>query len=263
LADKLTFALKKNKGIAMGWKGSFLIIEEKNNKADDATILKALGVDNYQFAGETSFADALYPGDGSVNIGHYNGNIIICDNFQFTRDAHSTNENLELSPEGKNLVSLFPQSEILSIAFHNMTNFHAYTIILNGKKVRFKAIDAETGIIEAGQRVAQEDEIYASSYQLDGRNFWKDNNDPEDDLSEDQLMERFSFSIARRRLGIMLDQPQGDELMLNVPFNKYINPEKPKKAEPLPNKQKENWLTALILLALTMIFLLVVKSIWF
>jgi hypothetical protein len=231
----------------MGWKGSFIVIEQKDSAADEKAILKALGKEHLQLAGERTFWQVLYPRDGSINIGYYNGNIIICDDYLFTSDAHSTNENLELSPEGENLVALFPRSEILSIAFHSATNFHAYTLIQNGKKQRFKAIDSDMGIIQAGKRMPEEELIYASSYEVTGKYFWKNEKYPEEDWTEDQLMEKFAFSIAKRRLGVMLDQPEADELMDKTIFKRYHDPH----SQPQGHKKKNRWVGyALVAVAL-------------
>jgi hypothetical protein len=66
----------------MGWKSSLIIIENKEGFADENEILKAIGKSDYKFNQETTLDDCIYPNDKSINIGHYNGNIIISDDYQ-------------------------------------------------------------------------------------------------------------------------------------------------------------------------------------
>ena len=77
-------------------------------------------------------------------------------------------------------------------------------------------------MVEFGQRISEEEKIYSKSYQRDGANFWKDETDPEDEFTENQLMEDFAFGIANRRLGVFIDQAESFELMEKVTFKKYL-----------------------------------------
>ena len=129
-------------------------------------------------------------------------------------------DKLDLTKEEKNLVELFPESEIINVACHSAVNYHGYSIIKNGKKRRLKVISSDTPKIEFGDRIEEEDKIYSTSYQKDGQNYWKDEDDDED-FAEDQLMEDFTFGIAKRRLGVLLDHSDGEELMESVQFKKW------------------------------------------
>jgi hypothetical protein len=95
-------------------------------------------------------------------------------------------------------------------------------------------------VIQAGKRMPEEEQIYASSYEIDGKHFWKNEKFPEEDWPEDHLMATFSFTIAKRRLGVMLDQPEADELMEKVVFKRYNDPNRDRNME-LPTKKKKNW----------------------
>jgi hypothetical protein len=206
----------------MGWKSSLIIIENKEGFTDENEILKAIGKSDYKFDQETTLDDCIYPNDKSINIGHYNGNIIISDDYQITTNSLERADELDLTEEEKKLVELFPDSEIINVACHSAVNYHGYSVINNGIKERLKVISSDTPKIEFGERTEEENKIYSNSYQKDGQNYWKDEDDDED-FSEDQLMEDFTFGIAKRRLGVLLDHSDGEELMESVQFKKYIS----------------------------------------
>lgn len=205
----------------MGWKVSMVIIENPENIIDDTSILKAIRKGNYTFEDRVSLENCIHPRDNSISIGKYNGNIIICDDFQLTTNSLESAEGLDLTTEEENLCKLFPNSEIVQVACHSTVNYHGYSLIKNGEKVRLKIITSETPIIEFGERVYEEEILYSKSYQKDGVNYWSDEFDPNEEYLEDQLMEDFTFGIAKRRLGVTLDRGDGEELMEKVTFNKY------------------------------------------
>lgn len=207
----------------MGWKVSMIIIENPNDFDDDISILKAIGKSNFKFKEETTLERCIYPGDKSISIGRYNGNIIISDDYQITTKV--LEEADKLTMEEENLCKIFPDSEIVTIACHSVVNLHGYSLTKNGKKLRSKVISSDTPRIEFGQKLKEEEKLYSTSYQKEGVNFWKDEADPEEEYSEDQLMEAFTFGIANRRLGVYLDQVEGEELMEKIPFHKYTKDE--------------------------------------
>ena len=213
----------------MGWKSSLIIIENKENFNDENAILQAIGKSDYKFEKETSLEECIYPNDHSINIGYYNGNIIISDDYQITTSSLEKAKNLDLTKEEKNLVELFPNSEIVTVACHSVVNYHGYSIIKNGIKERLKVISSDTPKIDLGKRVEEEEKIYEKSYLKDNKHYWKNEYDDDGDFTEDQLMEDFTFGIAKRRLGVFLDQSDGEELMEKVKFRKYIKPDKKSK----------------------------------
>jgi len=243
----------------MGWKASLIIIENVDGITDEKSILKAIGKSEYQFEKETVLVDCINPNDNSITIGFYNGNIIISDDYQITTHSLEQTTKLELSKEEKRITELFPKSEIITVACHSSMNYHGYSLINNGEKKRIKIISAETPIIEFGERIEEEIEIYKNSYQKNGINYWKDDYDDED-LTEDQLMEDFTFGVAKRRLGVLIDHSEGEELFENVAFKKYL-PSKSQiteSEEVKPNK----WIKYVIYLIIFLIFRYLSKMIF-
>ena len=208
----------------MGWKTSMIIIESPTNFEDDNSILKAIGKEHYKFKEKVPFWDCLYPRDKSMNIGRFNGNIIICEDYQVTVNSLDKAKDFNLTIEEQKLSKLFPNSEIVIIACHSVVNYHGYSLIQNGNKTRLKTISADTPKIEFGRRTIEEETIYKDSYQIDGKNYWKNEIDEGEDFSEDQLMETFVFGFAKRRLRILLHHIEAEEVLDKVIFKKYKRP---------------------------------------
>lgn len=242
----------------MGWKTSLIIIENKSNSTDDQAILKAIGKTNYIFDKELTLDECIYPNDNSINIGYYNGNIIITDDYQITSDALEAADSLQLTREEKELVTVFPNSEIVMVACHSVVNYHGYSLIQNGIKKRLKVISSDTPLIEFGERMEEELEIYKRSYLKNNQSYWKNDYDPEDDYIESQLMEEFTFGVAKRRLGVSLDYGDGEELMEQVVFKKYISSsELPDKEISKKHQRKVTWIKyGLIILIIVILQLL-------
>ena len=91
----------------MGWKSSLIIIENKENFADESEILNAIGKSEYEFDRELTLDECIYPNDKSINIGYYNGNIIISDNYQLTTNSLERADKLNLTREEKKLTKKF------------------------------------------------------------------------------------------------------------------------------------------------------------
>ena len=96
-------------------------------------------------------------------------------------------------------------------------NFHGYSLIQNGEKKRLKFVDAEMKQ-EFGNRFEEENEIYQNSYEESGKLLWKDENDEDDFFTEDQLMEDFTFKVAKRRLGVQIDLDEAEYLFEKTEF---------------------------------------------
>lgn len=56
-------------------------------KVDDLWLLEKLGYTNVKFIGETTFEEVMNPGDKSISIGEWNGNLIICEDHILTSRA--------------------------------------------------------------------------------------------------------------------------------------------------------------------------------
>lgn len=201
-----------------------IIIENPQNLSDERAILRALGKEEFDPAEEVTLDDALHPNDKSICIGFHQGNILITDDYQITTTSLERNKSLELTSEERGLVDLFPHSEILLVACHSVVSYHGYALIKNGRKVRLKTISADDPLIEAGERLPEEKDIYATASQREGRNYWKNPEEPGAEFTEDQLMEEFTFGIVKRRLGVRLDQEEGWELVDTLPMKKYRKP---------------------------------------
>lgn len=208
----------------MGWKLSLIIIDNPEGFQDDASILQAIGKEAYTLEKETSLEACLYPNDKSISIGSYNGNVIIADDYQLTTQALEKSHGLHLTQEEKGIFALFPRSEIVTLACHSVVNYHGYSLIEQGEKKRIKIISSDTAKIEWGLRTAEEESIYSLSHQREGELVWASESDPDDPFKEDQMMEEFTFALAKRRLGVFLDQDEGEELLETVLFKKYMKP---------------------------------------
>lgn len=247
----------------MGWKSSLIIIENKENFTDESEILKALGKSEYEFDQELTLDECIYPNDKSINIGYYNGNIIISDDYQITTNSLERADKLNLTEEEKKLVELFPKSEIVTVACHSAVNYHGYSLIENGIKKRLKIISSDEPRIEFGEKIKEEKEIYYKSYSKDNQNFWKDDDDPEEDFTEDQLMEDFTFGIAKRRLGVLLDHSDGDELMEQIIFKKFKSPNQTSEVEEsIKADKKAKWIKYGIIILILIIWQILKRTVF-
>ncbi|MDR1054390.1 MAG: hypothetical protein LBL90_00825 [Prevotellaceae bacterium] len=199
----------------MGWKASMIIIQNPDNVKDDDIILKAFGMGQRKYACNTTLDECIYPRDESINIAYYNGSIIICDDFQLSGKFIME----EISTEERTIIKLFPDSEILTVSCLSLTTFHGYSLIRNGKRVRAKAMSADDGFyINIGDPIEEEKAIYAQGELRHGKYYWTHE---DNEYTEDQLMEDFTFGIAKRLLGVRIDESEGEELMDEVLFSKY------------------------------------------
>jgi hypothetical protein len=204
----------------MGWNTSLIIIENKENYSNENELLKSLGFDCFKQKLNTTFDEILNPKDNQIGIGYYNGNLIICDGYLLTTKSLEESKNLNLVDYEKSLVKMFPKSEIVTVSCVSSVNFHGYSLIQNGIKKRLKYV-AEEMKQEFGNRFEEEIEIYKNSYLEDGKLLWKDENDEDDFFTEDQLMEDFTFKVAKRRLGIQIDMEDGEDLFQNTEFKVF------------------------------------------
>ena len=136
-------------------------------------------------------------------------------------------------------------------------NFHGYSLIQDGEKIRIKFIDSEMKQ-EYGNRFEEENEIYDTAYAKDGELFWIDENNEDETYTEDQLLEDFTFKIAKRRLKVQIDTVESDDLFENAVFNVFqldATLKKPKKNK--TQSQKVNW-KKYVLLALLMILVKII-----
>ncbi|WP_040280952.1 hypothetical protein [Psychroserpens damuponensis] len=245
----------------MGWKCSLIIIENKDHFNDDIAILNTIGKGDYTYSSSCTLDECIYPRDESINIGYFNGNIIICDDYQLTTTSLERARNLELTPTEKGLISLFPASEIITVACHSAINYHGYSLIEHGIKTRLKSMSSNEDKLEFGPRLVEENKLYKSSKLKDGVHFWTYDNDPEV-YAEDQLMEEFTFKIAARRLGVALNYADGEALMEQVIFKKYRKIKPEVSQEEKPNNQKIKWVKYAIIIGIILIWQLLKRTVF-
>ncbi|WP_295119704.1 hypothetical protein [uncultured Chitinophaga sp.] len=210
------------KRYTMGYKSSIITILAPSSPVDERTLLDQLGLTAYEYTGDTTLEDAMYPNDKSVNIGYFNNCVIICDDYQLTNSLERAGVEQPAAYEAK-LSALFPGSEILTTACHSVVNYHLYALAKDGVRIRYKMISSDTPVVEFGEQLEEEVPIYANSILKDGVRLFSSEFDDEIvyEYAEDQMMEDFTFGVAARHLGVRLDTGDADELSFDVPFKKY------------------------------------------
>jgi hypothetical protein len=201
----------------MGWKLSMIIIQNPQNFRNEELLLEKLGFKDFEYQGDTTLDECMYTGDNSVNIGYYNGNIIICEDYQVI-DNFFTYKLTEIE---RKVIEIFPKSEILAVCCVSATNFHGYSLTKNGIKIRFKSIGAEEDLKEYGEPLEEEKEIYNKAIIKNGERIWIFPDMPNEEFKEDQLMEEFTFSMIKRQLGVDISEIENEELLNNTVFRKY------------------------------------------
>jgi hypothetical protein len=238
----------------MGFKASMIMVQRPATTISDEELLNNLGFTNVRFSGDTTFEECMYPGDKSVNLGHYNGCLIISDDYQLTTSLELSQTPHLLSDYEKVLTDLYPDTEILTVACHSAVNYHLYSLVKNGQKLRFKKVVHGEQIIGYGDRIEEEEKVYALSKIIDGQRMFRSPYTEKEiyDNTEDQMMEDFAFGVAKRHLGVMISTSEDEELMFETTFKKYaVNKPAEKKKEiqttPVATEQtKGSWLSRLI-----------------
>jgi hypothetical protein len=237
----------------MGFKSSIIIVKQPSATIGDEELLKKIGFVGVTFSGDTTFEECMYPNDKSVNIGHYNDCLIISDDYQLTTSLEVSKSPQLLSDYEKVLTNLYPDTEILTVACHSAVNYHLYSLIKNGQKLRFKKVVHGEPLIEFGDRIEEEEKVYAYSKVIGGQRMFRSTyrDDEVYDNTEDQMMEDFTFGVAKRHLGVMISTSEDEELMFETPFKKYVASkvtEKKKEIQPTPivtEQTKGSWLSRL------------------
>jgi len=237
----------------MGFKASMIIIKQPSATISHEELLKKLGFNNVSFSGDTTFEECMYPNDKSINLGHYNDCLVISDDYLLTTSLELSKTPDLLSDYEKILADLYAGTEILTVACHSAVNYHLYSLVKNGQKLRFKKVTHGEQMIEYGNRIEEEQNVYAHSNIIDGqrmfRSMYKD--DEVYDNTEDQMMEDFAFGVAKRHLGVMISTGEDEELMFETPFKKYAVRKaagKKKETQNVPKDAKQtkgSWLSSL------------------
>lgn len=234
----------------MGYKASIITIKDPSTEISNEELLNKLSFSNFVYEGETTFDECMYPSDKSINIGHFNNCLIICDDYQLTTSIEMTKNAEVLGDYEKVLCEIFPGCEILTTSCHSVVNYHMYSLAVDGEKLRYKKVVSGDPVVEYGDRIFEEEEIYASSKMIDGVLMFNSRYDEEllYDNTEDQLMEEFTFGVAKRHLGVMISTGEEEELD-GVVFKKYV---KRKIVQQVKNEQaagtqekKRSWFSRL------------------
>ncbi len=211
----------------MGFKTSIICITNPFPAIEDRKLLDEPGFNNYIATGLTDFDSAMYPGDESINIGTYNDCLVLADDYILTGELENLSAPEQLCRFEQKLSSLFPGSEILSVACNSTVNYHMYALVVNGRRVRYKRIADGFPVFEFGEKLKEEDEVYAYSDIINGERMFRSpyKDDLVYDMTEDQMMEDFAFGVAKRHLGVMISHSEDEELM-ETEFRKYLKPVK-------------------------------------
>jgi hypothetical protein len=200
-----------------------VIVSEPSTTVSDEELLKKSGFTNMRFSGETTLEEWLHPHKRSLSIGRYKNCLVINDDYQLSSTLEILNEPQKLSAYENALTKLYPQSEILTVACHGAVNYHLYSLVKNGKKLRFKRVVNGEPIIEHGEKIPEEEKIYQYSKIFAGeRMFKKMDKDDDYNNTEDDMMEEFTFEVAKRELGVTIFAGDNDELMHKTVFKKYV-----------------------------------------
>jgi len=217
----------------MGHKASMIIVHRPSTLLPEEVLLECLNFNDLIFRETTTMDSCIYPGDKSVSIGYYNDSIVICEDYLLTTSLETTDDPVTLAGYEQALTTLFPGSEILTVACHSSVNYHLYSLVRDGKKIRFKRIVASGPILEYGEPLEEEKPIYASSRVIEGRRFFETRRqDHTHAVTEDQLMEDFAFGVAKRHLGVKISSGEENALMFETPFSKFT------KTPPTPPLKK-------------------------
>ena len=74
----------------MGFKASMIIIHRPSMQLPEEVLLEHLDFNDLVFRETTTLDSCLYPGDKTVNIGYFNDNIVICDDYLLTTSLETT-----------------------------------------------------------------------------------------------------------------------------------------------------------------------------
>ncbi|MFK8005251.1 MAG: hypothetical protein AB8H03_02730 [Saprospiraceae bacterium] len=208
----------------MGWKASMLIIQNTSGVKTAEEVIEKVEHDYYELAGETTLESCINPRDKSIYIGFYKENIIV------TMDAEYVLMSI-IEGEGgieDRFNDLCPGGEIMGVFCQSTTNMHGYFLNKDGDRVRHKMISFEGPRLEYGERFEEEIEIYKDAKKDEnGVEYWSYGENDSDRYEENQLMENFTFGVAKRLLGVQLDHTEGEDLMFQVKFKKFVKAENP------------------------------------
>lgn len=224
----------------MGWKASVIIVH-KPTEVNKDKLLKDLGFYNLKKIEDEPFGAVINPNGNKVYMGTYKDNLLICTPdlpMQFF-EANKTETELTFN-------RFFPQSEICSIVLHSVVNLWAYSVTINGKKLRARAGSADDGtFLEIGEPLEEEKELLSKS-EMDenGNRVYMFEDLTDEPCSEDQVGENFVFAICKRYFDEELDRADDlfETVMEGFSFGSDMEiPNIPKQEQSVPVKSKPWW----------------------
>jgi hypothetical protein len=180
----------------MGWKASMIIINSEQ-KFDKDELFNSLGYYDLKKEDKQHFESIINPDDDKIYIGNYNGNTIIC-----IQDLTFEAIDRSLSRAEVILSNTFQNTDIVTFILQSVVNLWGYSIVKNGKKIRVRAGDSDELIIEYGEILEEEKELFSKSKLNDkGERIYVFDDMPDDDFFDDQVGENFVFDISKKYLG--------------------------------------------------------------
>ncbi|MBL7981402.1 MAG: hypothetical protein JNL52_06275 [Flavobacteriales bacterium] len=188
-----------------------IIVERPGPNVDDEQLLHELGFASFASLGTETLEGAVESRNAFIGIGRCNGHLIITEGHKLTEKLERTKDPAALLPYEQTLSRLFPGSEVLSVACHSTSNYAMHSLVKDGVKLRYRRIDCDGKALVHGAPLAEEEPIYARSQMIGGvRMFRGEEPGGAYEYTEDQLMEDFTFEVAKRHLGVRLDRDEAD-----------------------------------------------------
>jgi hypothetical protein len=216
----------------MGWKAACILVNErepgylgtlpKHNSQAARDLADQLGLGSYRSLGLTVFDSGIYPEDGHLAIGAYDGAAMVASQDLIFGAVTGKNERVL-----HQLLHLFPGAELLVMELHSVVNYWAYAYYRQGALQRAYAGSADDGVlVETGEVQPLEDNYFAHSVVRDGvRPFELDGKT----WTADQTGELLTLSMASRflgnsLLGTSLDQVDEEKSVLYLTVEEYAQP---------------------------------------
>jgi hypothetical protein len=136
----------------MGWKAACILINERepgylgtlptHHALAARALADQLGFDSYHSQGLTDFDSGIFPENGLLVIGAYDGAAIIASKDLIIGAV--TGENAQVLYR---LLELFPAAELLIIELHSVINYFAYAYYRQGALQRAYAGSTVDGVL--------------------------------------------------------------------------------------------------------------------
>jgi uncharacterized protein DUF6928 len=198
----------------MGWKAACILVNERepgylgtlptHHSQAARDLADQLGLGSYRRLGLTVFNAGIYPEDGHLVIGAYDGAAIVAS--QDLIFGAATGENTRVL---RRLLDLFPAAELLVMELHSVVNYWAYAYYRAGELQRAYAGSADDGVlVETGEVQPEERDYFVHSVVQHGvRTFTRHG----ETWTADQMGESLTLSMAGRFVGESLDE--ADEIL--------------------------------------------------